>query len=588
MVTFSESPPGPPEASITTWTRLEPRPRGDDVLPSLEARVHDPAWLLGRQWQIGEYFGEDTGEPVTASIRLESAPIVSYAPGNNPAAPSVPVAGAGPLDALAGAEPGVPTTLGWAATAGAELLALLRQHGAGAGGIAAVRRLHPLPAPTPGSADAAGLDLLALLAGRLPDGDALLTPLRAIKAGADVAVVLPGVPAADHDAVRQAAADWLNWYTGQAGPPGDAWVPERLEHQFALRVQPPAVAAYALRAPEWHGDRLDWFDLDVDRVGAPPAPPDRSPPPLRRTVAGEVAASGMPGPLTFPGMPHSRWFEIESSRVRFVEPATGPEDLARALVTEFACAYSNDLYLWPLVLPVGAVHTVTSLTITNTFGDVIDVGPAGDADWLLFRPTEHTGPAASPVRPGLPLLPALAGPQVTEPFERVTFLADEQANLVWAVEETVLGADGRPLDRHTAAATAPGGLLGRPDRPLAVPGMEADDTGPLGYRFETDVPLHWFPMIPDPDGAPQYDLLLVSRARPDGSEYASPPLGELLRPPPWWLWQEEVPREGVRAWRQHVLARDGAGRLLVWRARRKEPGRGQGSSGLCYDETFPI
>ena len=40
--------------SITTWTRLEPICREDDVRAGLEARVHDPLWMLGRQWQMSE------------------------------------------------------------------------------------------------------------------------------------------------------------------------------------------------------------------------------------------------------------------------------------------------------------------------------------------------------------------------------------------------------------------------------------------------------------------------------------------------------------------------------------------------------
>ena len=48
-------------ASITTWTRLETRQRTDDLDVSLAARVHDPLWLLARQWQLGELRGHDAG-----------------------------------------------------------------------------------------------------------------------------------------------------------------------------------------------------------------------------------------------------------------------------------------------------------------------------------------------------------------------------------------------------------------------------------------------------------------------------------------------------------------------------------------------
>ena len=44
-------------SSITSWTRIEPRARHDDIEIGLQARVHDPAWLLGRQLQMGELSG---------------------------------------------------------------------------------------------------------------------------------------------------------------------------------------------------------------------------------------------------------------------------------------------------------------------------------------------------------------------------------------------------------------------------------------------------------------------------------------------------------------------------------------------------
>ena len=40
--------------SLTIWTRLEPRCRTADMTIALEARTHDPFWMLARQWQLGE------------------------------------------------------------------------------------------------------------------------------------------------------------------------------------------------------------------------------------------------------------------------------------------------------------------------------------------------------------------------------------------------------------------------------------------------------------------------------------------------------------------------------------------------------
>ena len=59
--------------SITSWMRLEPRSRSAEMKTSLQARIYDPLWLLARQWQLGEFQGEDNGSPVIASWRAETA-----------------------------------------------------------------------------------------------------------------------------------------------------------------------------------------------------------------------------------------------------------------------------------------------------------------------------------------------------------------------------------------------------------------------------------------------------------------------------------------------------------------------------------
>ena len=46
-------------SSITFWTRLEPFTRLDDIEDGLQATLHDPLWLLARQWQTGEFGAED-------------------------------------------------------------------------------------------------------------------------------------------------------------------------------------------------------------------------------------------------------------------------------------------------------------------------------------------------------------------------------------------------------------------------------------------------------------------------------------------------------------------------------------------------
>jgi hypothetical protein len=62
--------------------------------------------------------------------------------------------------------------------------------------------------------------------------------------------------------------------------------------------------------------------------------------------------------------------------------------------------------------------------------------------------------------------------------------------------------------------------------------------------------------------------------------------GRILTPNPGRrldLYEEEIPREGVRVTRSYQYTRWLDGATLLWVGRRKEIGRGDGSSGLFFD-----
>ncbi|HEX8852058.1 MAG TPA: PA14 domain-containing protein, partial [Pyrinomonadaceae bacterium] len=66
--------------SITTWTRVEPNPRNPKMESSLQAAVADPLWMLARQWQLGEFEGDDAGSPALARFQAECAPLSQFEP----------------------------------------------------------------------------------------------------------------------------------------------------------------------------------------------------------------------------------------------------------------------------------------------------------------------------------------------------------------------------------------------------------------------------------------------------------------------------------------------------------------------------
>src|SRR5437763_11554305 len=63
---------------VKGWNRLEGRPRTVDFERALRAEVRDALWFLTRQWQFGEFAGEDAGSPVEARTALRAVPLQYY------------------------------------------------------------------------------------------------------------------------------------------------------------------------------------------------------------------------------------------------------------------------------------------------------------------------------------------------------------------------------------------------------------------------------------------------------------------------------------------------------------------------------
>src|SRR5450432_332661 len=94
----------PIRASLTTpvgFTRLEPQTISGDPTPGLEARIHDPLWLLARQWQFGEFEGEDNGSPLLVEVKSDTSYVTAWQPGDPESNfPPRPVPIGVPLDPL--------------------------------------------------------------------------------------------------------------------------------------------------------------------------------------------------------------------------------------------------------------------------------------------------------------------------------------------------------------------------------------------------------------------------------------------------------------------------------------------------------
>lgn len=568
---------------MASQIRLELSATNPDLQDGVQARLHDPLWLLARQWQFGEFNGADAGSPAAAQVVVDTSPLTRYQPGPPSAAqppqPYAPQALA--LEALVERESiATDTRRNWrlAADTGNHFLRLLHQHGAGQTRTAWLNSAYVLAPPTAeqaGTIDAQSLAFIRVMSGRTIDGLRLAQRLRPLQARTALAELFQESPLAridesDRSTVINALTAWLLWFD-TCFPPATtpaAWMPERMEYAFAVSGNTTS-GEVVLAAPEYMDGRLDWFSF-VARPGQTlGAAANHS----------SVSTAFLPAPVSFRGMPSARFWEFEDGSVNLAQVEAAPHDLARLLLVKFALEYSNDWFVLPLELAVGTVTGIRALVVTNTFGERMMIPHTSQVDgaaspWRMFHLTHDTQ--------HLYFLPPVLGPTLeSSPIEEVLLLRDELANVAWGVEKIVESAAGRPLDRHEAYQER------RRSEDEAAPEhpLEGDQPQSLLYRLGTSVPDYWVPLLPMLTGT---SLTLKRGALPAFTEGGAPrlitPQGRILEPERELVLQdEEVPREGARVTRTYQYARWIDGSTHLWVGRRKEPGRGEGSSGLQFD-----
>jgi hypothetical protein len=551
-----------------SW-RLEPSPRTVGIEEGLAAKVHDPLWLLGRQWQLGEFNGQDAGTPSLVQVAGTSATVNAWRGAQQ--TDWTPFDGATvPLDALVEPEDEPSLSLRERIEAGAHFRRLLIAAGLGKYDDAFVSAHAFDSASLADPAFAADLMLLAV-AKRTADGAALLTTAQNLSGGQSSPV---SIDAADAAAVQQVANQWIAWYSTELEPAPNTgtavtWQENRLEYGFA--VSSPASSGTVLAADAYLGDSLDWFDFDIDTSAT--AGPSADPTAL--------SIKSVPAPVRYGGMPLPRFWAMEDSASDLGAIDASACDIGRLLLVQFGTVYGNDWFVLPIKLPAGSITILASVVVSDVFGRNLLLQRAGENDpqWNLFSLDVKQSGATHPAQNALFLPPTSGSLTESKPLETVLFLRDEVADLAWGVEALVQDGLESVLNRRA---------LWQGSRFLP-PGNHAEPS----YIVETIVPDYWIPLAPEQlPGQQSLHLRLVPmEVDKGGVPTLVEPMGRLLAPDSdgntLWVFDEEVPREGTQVDRVHRYMRWLSGRTVLWTARSRQTGHGEGSSGLRFDTLNP-
>jgi hypothetical protein len=561
------------DPAITAYNRLEPRARTEDFTRSLRAEIRDAMWMLTRQWQMGEFEAEDAGSAIDARLLTSQTQVDRIALGGSPGrAYSLDV----PLETIVERE-SVPFTQALKVKVGHYFLKL---HAPALRTKYQPKYLAAFPFPQGHENDfrgqVDGLNLYTATKSRDFDGQLLLHSIKAGTLNGDA-----GIDLSDQAIVATYAGQLQQWLDRQYAQPQDpsdrAWDPQRLTYGFTAAAPLPGQGQLVLDANRYHEGRLDWFSFELDPDGQPIAIDTPA-----RVKEFEDPISFLPVAANFKGMPNPRFWDMEDQQVNFGNLNAKTTDQLLLVFAELGLIYGNDWFVIPYSMQVNTLCEVKGLVIRDVFGDRTLVRAADEGEdnnwqhWSMFNLSNKNEVGSYNRQFFLPA--ALTQTLESDPIEQVNFLRDEMANMVWAVEDYIPDATDVGINGNDAA-----------DKTGVVPPPIVGSTASIRYVLGTAVPENWIPFLPVHKPGSVQDIQFQRAAMP---KLGSPPRevikakGVMLNevPPPYYVNEEEVPYSGsllVRSWQR---TRWFNGRTYIWIGRRRENGRGQGSSNLRFDQ----
>ena len=631
-----------------SWNRLEPRTRSSDFDSALGAKIHDPLWMLTRQWQFGEFQGEDTGSAVFAKVQIETTQVTKFKNGEA----AVPFDDSIPLEARVERLPLV-YDLRFRTRAGQYWLKLLAGRGdsynAGSPAVVydhlamkqAFSALYPFELPVPDLENDSTALLVAKgkllsnrvahqaltgLAGRSSDGVAWY---QALTAGGSIS--LP-TELTEHESFQpsfasfmlDAATEYADWFATShefsASDADNSWQPSNLEYRFSCSMpNKGAVDNTILEADEYYLGHLDWYSFDLNLRDDGSGLGDISEHDEETHVKTEVLTV-IPAEARFGGMPNSRWWEFEDGSTDFGNITAESTNVAKILLAQFALMYSNDWFVIPYVVPAGSVSEVRGIIVTDTFGERTMVKPAGQGDsndwtaWTMFNLTKSSASEglSGKVDPRIFVPPVVSKIQESDSLEAVEMVRDEMANMVWGVETVIPDLLGGGWDAHAGAQALTSWLKTlEPEEEEVVPAIP--EGVKLKFQLGNSVPENWIPFLPThlPGQNRAIQLQRASMPRwfndeftqvrprtailregmhkdPDAAEQLYVNASEETQDQPYFVFEEEVPRSGVLVQSTWQRTRWYNGKIVCWYGRRKRTSRGGANSGLAFDTIIDV
>ena len=564
-------------ATIIGYNRFEGVPSSPDYRKSLSAEIHDALWMLTRQWQMGEFDAEDAGTPVKTKLLVEQQKMTHLDAGNKNIFP-LDQPFAVPLEMVVEKEART-ADLAFRIETGKLFKQILFKYNLKTQlpdflTFFKIQLLELAKADSPEGKLVASIrssrsdaQLFDTLKNRVLDGfvifEALSKPGNKYESWVNVSLTAAG-SAIVLNAIK-AGQDFLAqlkfFYGADMQKANAAWKPENLDYQFNIQTDEDPAKATIMEVKNYPGGRLDWYDFDI-----------------RQTASGNAELTThtfIPSPVTFPGMPKSRWWEMEENEINFGNINVKTTDLPTLILIDFALIYGNDWLMIPFPMELNNLCTIKGFLVKDVFGFHTYIPPvdtSSDVSWEKWSLFSHTDESGSGKQPLFYLAPTLLKPIEQEPLEKVSFLRDEISNMAWAFENVIPGALGKGLRGAEVAEKDEEEEEGTPLQDQ-----------PAKYLLGKEVPFYQVPFIPVEI---PYDLthsqIRMQRARmPQGSDPRGVFLTEI--PSPYYIREENISRAGTTVIRRWQRTRWINGIVAQWIGREKQAGKSEGGTSLKFD-----
>lgn len=604
--------------TVTTWNRLEGRPRAEDFDRALKAEVRDALWMISKQWQMGEFIGDDAGSPVLGKVRMDTTTLNKYQSGDGPSMSmekDIPLEVKVENQKIPFKQGALKISLDLRLLMGRQWLKWATQVDSNL--KSEYIKIYGIQKPKPGQESDAKIcahikvwQQFAAVAGRSMDGYALYEYLIREQhppphAYDNINITGANIPDKKNK-IDELAQKFITWYETLYYQPhqqdNPSWKPEYLEHQFSCSA-PKGKFEKVLTADEYYHGHLDWYNLDIapDRTRLEEA---SGQPPIKDPEE-SITHTFIPTSVSFGGMPDPRWwaFEDRKTNLSFIKPDT--TDLNKLLLLDFILVYANDWYLVPFTLPTGSLAIINGLMVTNVFGENTWVNAAGsgpDEDWQRWNMYSLSVRGSEDVPADLSLVVLPVARKVLEgrPLEEIYLLRDEIANMVWGVESQIPLATGKSKSGKEAGYELRAKLqqlldASNPKR------EEIDSQAKIRYQLVNSVPEQWIPFVPVHLDNSKREIQLQRGAMPrilendPNTPKKIEPRTSLLRVGldhsnfnSYFVHEEGIPSVGIKVHKSFQRTRWYDGKVYNWLGIRKQIGKGAGNSGLAFDQIIPV